>query len=345
MEKIIDVRSDTVTLPTAAMMEAIQKAPLGDDVYQDDPTVLELERLAAEVTGKEAALYVPSGTFGNQLAIFTHCQPGNEVIAGEHSHIMAHEAGAAGAIAGVQTRDVPVDHGFMDPELIEKKIRKTDNIHYPKTGLIAIENAQADGTVMQLANMADIKRLTEQYQIPVHMDGARLFNASAALGVDAKTVAGYADSVMFCVSKGLAAPIGSLLVGTEKFICGARRKRKLLGGGLRQAGILAAPGIVAIRQMTGRLQEDHDNAKKLAGLLSEIPGVCVDFTRLDINMVFFTMPVKEETVLLQKMEKQGIRMCASEEGEFRMVTNCGVNEEDTVYIAACLQEILTDGSC
>lgn len=340
MLKVIDVRSDTVTLPTPEMYDAMAHAECGDDVYEDDPTVKKLEHLAAEVTGKEAGLFVISGTFGNQLAIYTHCERGTELIVGQNAHIMAHEVGGAAVIAGVATRDIPTDHGFMDPQLIEARIRKTENIHYPRTGLIAIENAQADGTVMTLENMKEIKKLSLKYKIPVHMDGARLFNAAQALGVDAKTVAEYADSVMFCISKGLAAPIGSLLTGTGEFIEKARRKRKLMGGGLRQAGVLAAPGIIAIEKMSRRLGEDHQNAKKLAGLLGQIPAVSVDSTRLDINMVYFTMKVKNEEKLIKAMEKKGIRMCGAENGEFRMVTNYMVTSEDIDYIAKCLEEEL-----
>lgn len=339
MIKTIDVRSDTVTLPTPEMYEAMAHAICGDDVYEDDPTVKELEQLAAKVTGKEAGLFVVSGTFGNQLAIYTHCERGNELIVGQNSHIMAHEVGGAAVIAGVASRDIPTNKGFMDPKLIEERIRKTDNIHYPKTGLIAIENAQADGTVMSIENMEDIKAIGEKYNIPVHMDGARLFNAATSLGVDVKEVAKYADSIMFCISKGLAAPIGSMLVGTKEFIERARRKRKLMGGGLRQAGVLAAPGIIAIRDMTKRLEEDHANAKKLAELLDQIPNITVDKERLDINMVYFTMPVKNEDVFVAKMLEKGIKMCGSENGEFRMVTNYMVTAEDVEYIAQCVKEL------
>ncbi len=340
MNKIIDVRSDTVTLPTPEMYDAMAHAVCGDDVYEDDLTVKELEQLAADVTGKEAGLFVVSGTFGNQLAIFTHCERGDELIVGQNSHIMAHEVGGAAVIAGVATRDIPTEYGFMDPKLIEERIRKTDNIHYPKTGLIAIENAQADGTVMTVENMASIKKIAEHYGIPVHMDGARLFNAAESLNVDVKIIAGFADSIMFCVSKGLAAPIGSLLVGTKEFIEKARKKRKLLGGGLRQAGVLAAPGIIAIKEMSKRLGNDHDNAKRLANLLDEIPGVCVDKKRLLINMVYFTIKIEKEEELIEKMRKRGIQMCASENGEFRMVTNYMVTSEDVDYIAKSLEEIL-----
>lgn len=340
MEHIIDVRSDTVTLPTPEMYQAMATAVCGDDVYEDDVTVKELEALAAEVTGKEAGLFVMSGTFGNQLAILTHTNRGNEIIVGSNAHILAHEVGACGVLSAVQTREVPTDHGFMDPALIEEKIRKVYNIHYPETGLICIENAQADGTVMSIENMSDIRKLASTYNIPIHMDGARLFNAATALGVEAKEVAAYADSIMFCISKGLAAPIGSMLVGTKEFIEKARYNRKLMGGGLRQAGVIAAPGLIAIKTMSKRLKEDHDNAKLLASELSKIPQVEVDMTKLDINMVYFKMPVENEDELVKKMLECGIKMSGSENGEFRMVTNYMVSSDDVVYIAKCIAKYI-----
>lgn len=283
----IDLRSDTVTWPTAEMREAMAKAPVGDDVYGDDPTVRELELYAASLAGKEAALFVPSGTFGNQLALFTHCPRGSEVILDERCHIVQHEAGAAAVIAGVQLRAIDCANGLLDARLVEGRVRIGDDIHEPKTSLICLENAHSNGRVMRLDAMEGIRRVADRNHVPVHLDGARLFNAATALGVQAKDVTQYADSVMFCLSKGLCAPVGSMLAGTRKFVDDARRKRKLMGGGLRQAGVLAAAGLIALKEMRLRLDRDHENARNLAKLLSEIPGAKIDLSSTEINMVFF----------------------------------------------------------
>jgi len=241
----IDVRSDTVTWPTEAMRVAMASAPVGDDVYGDDPTMNELERLAAEMTGKEAAIFVPSGTFGNQLALFTWCPRGSEVILGEQCHIVQHEAGAASVIAGVQTRTIFAPNGILPVDEIEARIRG-DDIHYPSTTLICLENAHSSGRVISLDSMKEVAALAKRYGLPIHLDGARLFNAAIALGVRAADIAAHVDSVMFCLSKGLCAPIGSMLAGPRDFIEKARRKRKIMGGGMRQAGILAAAGLICV---------------------------------------------------------------------------------------------------
>ena len=316
-----DFRSDTVTLPTERMREAMFHAVVGDDVYGDDPTVKQLEEISARRLGKEAALFVPSGTFGNQLAILTHTKRGDEVILGDSCHIVMHEVGAAALISGVQLRQVPTKHGSMNPLDVKRFIR-TDDIHYPDTGLICVENAHSSGTVIKLSEMKSIYDLAKANKIPVHLDGARLFNASHALNVSPLELAEQADSIMFCLSKGLCAPVGSMLVGNKAFIDRARKNRKLLGGGLRQAGFLAAAGIVALDEMTDRLIHDHENAKMLAEGLSEIEGITVLDDRIDINMVFCKIRLKqtEETFVASLLER-GIKVNGSEEGEFRFVTN------------------------
>jgi threonine aldolase len=336
---MIDIRSDTVTKPTEAMRKAMTEAEVGDDVYGDDPTVNELERLAAEMVGKEAALFVPSGTFGNQLALFTWCKRGSEVILGEDCHIIQHEAGAASVIAGVQTRPIPGPKGIMNLDDIEKRIRGND-IHYPSTSLICMENAHSAGTVVPLEHMKAVYQLAQKHRIPRHLDGARLFNAAAALQVPAKELAAQTDSVMFCLSKGLCAPIGSMLAGPAEFIARARRNRKIMGGGMRQAGILAAAGIVALRDMTGRLKEDHRRARRLAQGLGAIPGIQVATDRLDINMVFFSIPALASTEKAARfmglLKEKGILANPPEQGNFRFVTHywIGDAEVDTI-IAAC----------
>lgn len=340
--RYIDLRSDTVTLPTEEMRKAMAEAEVGDDVYEDDPTINKLEKLAAEKVGKEAALYVPSGTFGNQLCVMTHTNRGDEIILGEDCHITLHEVGAAAVIAGVQLRTLPSQNGMLDPKQVEKAIRCEDDIHYPHTGLICVENAHGLGTVIPLENLEEIKDIGRRYNIPVHLDGARIFNAATTLGVDAKDIAKYCDSVMFCLSKGLGAPVGSMVAGTKEFIKKARKNRKLMGGGMRQAGILAAAGIIALEKMTERLIEDHENAAYLADQLSKIPGVDVKDDRLDINMVFFEMgdDIIAEQKLVEHFMKNGIKICGIEEGEWRFVTNLNVSREDIDFVIEKFKECL-----
>lgn len=340
--RYIDLRSDTVTMPTAEMRKAMAEAEVGDDVYEDDPTLNRLQELAAHMTGKEAALFVPSGTFGNQLCVMTHTNRGDEVILGKDCHIVLHEVGGAAVIAGVQLRTLESKNGMLDPAQVEKAIRPGDDIHYPHTGLICVENAHGLGTAIPLDNLKTIKMIGERYGIPVHMDGARIFNAAAALGVDAKEIAACADSVMFCLSKGLAAPVGSMVAGTKQFIEKARKNRKLMGGGMRQAGILAAAGIIALEKMTKRLHIDHENAAYLADQLSRIPGVDVKAERLDIDMVFFEMgsDVIPEQKLVDHFLKNGIKICGIEDGEWRFVTNVDVTREDIDFVLAKFRECL-----
>lgn len=340
--RYIDLRSDTVTMPTEEMRKAMAEAEVGDDVYEDDPTVNRLQELAAEMVGKEAALFVPSGTFGNQLCVLTHTRRGDEVILGEDCHIVLHEVGGAAVIAGVQLRTLKSNNGMLDPADVEAAIRPGDDIHYPHTGLICVENAHGLGTAIPVNNLQAIKKIGEEHGIPVHMDGARIFNAAVALGVDAKEIAACADSVQFCLSKGLAAPVGSLVAGTKEFIEIARKNRKLMGGGMRQAGILAAAGIIALEKMTKRLHIDHENSAYLADQLSRIPGVNVKADRLDINMVFFEMEpeVIPEQKLIDHFLKNGIKICGIEDGEWRFVTNVDVTREDIDFVLARFKECL-----
>lgn len=340
--RYIDLRSDTVTMPTEEMRKAMAEAEVGDDVYEDDPTVNRLQELAAEMVGKEAALFVPSGTFGNQLCVLTHTRRGDEVILGEDCHIVLHEVGGAAVIAGVQLRTLKSNNGMLDPADVEAAIRPGDDIHYPHTGLICVENAHGLGTAIPVNNLQAIKKIGEEHGIPVHMDGARIFNAAVALGVDAKEIAACADSVQFCLSKGLAAPVGSLVAGTKEFIEIARKNRKLMGGGMRQAGILAAAGITALEKMTKRLHIDHENSAYLADQLSRIPGVNVKADRLDINMVFFEMEpeVIPEQKLIDHFLKNGIKICGIEDGEWRFVTNVDVTREDIDFVLARFKECL-----
>ena len=261
---MIDIRSDTVTRPTDAMRAAMAQADVGDDVYGDDPTINRLEALGAQMLGKEAALFVPSGTFGNQLALFTWCRRGTEVILGDECHIVVHEAGAPSVIAGVQTRCVPNPGGVLAPQEILRRLRRQD-LHAPATSLICLENAHSAGRAVALADMDAVRAIADEWKLPVHLDGARIFNAAAALGCSARDIAARADSVMFCLSKGLCAPVGSLLAGTKEFVDAARLKRKVMGGGMRQAGILAAAGIIALNEHTKLLAAITRAPKSLRG--------------------------------------------------------------------------------
>lgn len=340
--RYIDLRSDTVTIPTDEMRKAMAEAEVGDDVYEDDPTLIKLQELAADMLGKEAALFVPSGTFGNQLCLLTHTRRGDEVILGKDCHVVLHEVGGAAVIAGVQLCTVESVNGVLNPKDIEKAIRSDDDIHYPSTGLICVENAHGLGTAIPLSILKEIKAIGEKHNIPVHMDGARIFNAAIALNVDPKEIAACADSVMFCLSKGLAAPVGSMVVGTGDFIERARKGRKLMGGGMRQAGVLAAAGIIALEKMTKRLHLDHENAAYLAEKLSLLPGINVKAERLDINMVFFEMDenMVSEKKLLEYFLEKGIKICGIEDGEWRFVTNLGVSREDIDYVIDRFSECL-----
>jgi len=337
----IDLRSDTVTWPTPAMREAMANAIVGDDVYGDDPTVRELEAYSASIAGKEAAIFVPSGTFGNQLALFTHCQRGSEVILDESCHIVQHEAGAASVIAGVQLRTIDCG-GSLDGDLIQRRIRSGDDIHEPRTGLICVENAHSNGRVIKLDKMEAIRRCADRNHVPVHLDGARLFNAAVSLGVQAKDITQYVDTVMFCLSKGLCAPVGSMLAGPRKFIDEARRKRKLMGGGLRQAGVLAAAGLIALKEMRLRLDADHDNAKRLATKLAEIPGARIDLASVEINMVFFgheKNAVIDSEAFVEFMRGKGILMNGvGADGTYRFVTHNWVTRDNIDLIANSVRE-------
>lgn len=306
---MIDLRSDTVTKPTLEMRRATFEAEVGDDVYNEDPSIIELEALTATMLGKEAAMFVSSGTQGNQIAVLTHCQPGEEIILEADSHIYYYEGASISALAGVQPRPITGNQGILDPELVETSIRE-DDIHQPETTLICLENThnRAGGAIVPLKNMKQIYGVAEKYNIPIHLDGARLFNASIATGIDAKEFAKFTDTVQVCLSKGLGAPVGSMIAGSNAFIKKARKWRKRLGGGLRQAGIIAAPGIVALKTMVNRLTEDHDNAKLLAAGLQEVQGlaienkvetniVLVNTKGIELNAARFLETLKEKNIL------------------------------------------------
>ena len=343
---MIDIRSDTVTKPTEAMRKEMAMAKVGDDVYGDDPTVIKLERLASKMLGKEAALFVPSGTFGNQLALFTWCQRGTEVLLGEESHIIQHEAGAASIIAGVQTRTITAPDGVLTRKALLERLRKQD-LHAPGTSLICIENAHSLGRSVPLSAMDEVRKIANDWKLPVHLDGARIFNAAISLGCEARDIAARADSVMFCLSKGLCAPVGSLLAGKKKFIDEARLKRKIMGGGMRQAGILAAAGIVALEGHTQKLIEDHKRAKKIALELAKIPNIIIKPRETDINLVFFKWPPAEDTKIaarvMETFKKHQILINPPHGGGFRFATHYWISDAEVETILAASREAFSEG--
>lgn len=339
--KYIDLRSDTVTMPTKAMRDAMATAEVGDDVYRDDPTTNKLEREAAIKLGKEAALFVTSGTMGNQLAIMTHTDRGDEVIVSDQAHIFIHEVGAAAVLSSVTLRQVHFDNGIFDAGRIEAAIRQ-DDIHEPRTSLICVENALANGRVVPVENMRSVYNVAKAHSLPVHLDGARVFNAAVALGVDVKELTSCCDSVSCCLSKGLCAPVGAVLAGSAEFVDRARKYRKLIGGGMRQNGILAAAGLIALNEMTKRLDVDHANAKYMAEKLSELEQVSLDMDSVQISMVFFKLDAPEELQrkLPELMLERGIKIGGRDGGEFRFVTSNDVDRNDIDRVIAELKALL-----
>lgn len=329
--KIIDLRSDTVTLPTEEMRRAMYEADVADDVYREDPTVNRLEELAAQAMEKEAALFTPSGTMSNLIAVLTHTRPSDEILLGSESHMLWYEVGGASALGGVVMRTVPNDQdGQMDPGAVAEAIR-SKNIHYPLTTLLCLENThnRCGGAVLTPEYTSTIARLAHEYKLQVHLDGARIFNAAVALDVRASELARPVDSVCFCLSKGLSAPVGSLLCGPQEFIEKARKWRKMVGGGMRQVGVIAAAGIVALQKMVSRLAEDHANARHLAYGLARIPGISVRPEKIQSNIVLFesptTMPGAE---FIQRMDAQGVKLLHRGERRVRAVTHRMVGASD-----------------
>jgi len=328
--RIVDLRSDTITLPTEEMMKAIQDAELGDDVYGEDITMNKLEKLAADKVGKEKALFVTSGTQANVISLLTHTRHGDEVILEALSHIFYYEVGAMAALGGLMVHPVPGEKGVPDPKDVENAIR-ADNIHFPRTRLLCLENTHnnAGGTVITPEQVKTLANVVKPRNIKMHLDGARVFNAAIALKTDVRRIAKEFDSVMFCLSKGLSAPVGSIVCGSEEFIERARKVRKMLGGGMRQAGILAACGIVALEKMVDRLEDDHNNARKLAEGLAEIDGISIDLDTVQTNIVIFDVSkLGDPQEFVTKLEKKGVRSLIVGENMVRMVTHRMISEED-----------------
>ena len=329
----VDLRSDTVTQPTPNMRRAMAEAKVGDDVFGEDPTVIRLEEMAAERIGKEAALFVASGTMANIVCQLAHCQRGDEMILGDQAHMFFYEQGGSSALGGIHPRPVPnLPDGRLPEAAIESAIR-VDDVHFPVTRLIALENThnRCSGNPLSLQYMQSIGALARRHGLKLHVDGARIFNAAVSLGVDARDLTADADSVSFCLSKGLCAPVGSLVCGSRDFIYRARRMRKLLGGGMRQAGILAAAGIVAMTEMVERLAEDHDNARYLAESLADIPGLRVEPDLVRTNIVFMdTGADTPAAVMVGALEQEGIRALPVGPNRIRAVTHYPIRREDIV---------------
>ena len=327
--KIIDLRSDTVTLPTDEMRQAMYEAELGDDVHREDPTVNRLEELAAQVMGKEASLFTPSGTMSNLLAVLSQTRPGDEILVGSEAHMLWYEVGGASVLGGVVIRTILNDEdGRIDPDAIEQAIRP-ENIHYPPTTLLCLENThnRCGGVVLTPEYTAAIAQLASEHGLRVHLDGARIFNAAIALNIPASELAKPVDSVSFCLSKGLSAPVGSLFCGTRESVEKARKWRKMLGGGMRQAGVIAAAGIVAIQKMVSRLAEDHASARRLADGLARIPGFTIQPEKVQTNIVNFEFPSSTPQFKPQA-EARGVKFLYRGERSVRAVTHRMVSAAD-----------------
>ena len=344
--RTVDLRSDTTTLPTDEMRQAIAESELGDDVFQGDPTVNKLQDLAAQRMGKEAALLVPSGTMANLASILTHCGRGAEVILGNRAHTYKYEKGGISAYGSIHSTQIPnQDDGTMQLEDIRDAIRGIDD-HFPVTKLICLENTHnvCGGAPLSVKYTKEVANLARAHNIKLHIDGARIFNAAVAQGVEVQELVEDADSVSFCMSKGLAAPVGSVICGSKDFIDQARGIRKGLGGGMRQAGIIAAAGIVALETMVDRLQEDHTNARLLADGIADLSGIILDPESIKTNIIYFDMDdaAMESADFLAALSTKGIQFFDTGPRRFRMVTHYGITAEDILYTIDGFKQTLAD---
>ncbi|MCL2857742.1 MAG: aminotransferase class I/II-fold pyridoxal phosphate-dependent enzyme [Oscillospiraceae bacterium] len=345
MPEIINLLSDTVTHPTEQMRKAMYEAEVGDDVVQMDPTVIKLQKLAAEKVGMEDSLFVPSGTMGNLIALMCHCPAGKEIFLEATSHINRLEGGGVARVAGLMPYQIYSDHGIINPDDLRAAIRKED-VHHPDLGMIAIENTHnfGGGTVHPIEYLKEYRNIADRYNLKFHMDGARVFNAAAYLGVDVKEIVKHTDSVQFCLSKGLSSPVGSMLAGTREFIAQALKVRKMLGGGMRQVGILAAAGIISLTQMTDRLAEDHRLAKKLAEGLSQLDGITIDLEHAQTNLIFMTFDSNSskngEYFGSEMKEKYGVLCGVRNSGSIRVVTHRQISNQDVDYVLDCARKVM-----
>ena len=340
----IDLRSDTLTTPTDTMRDAMAQAEVGDDVFGEDPTVNRLEEIAAKRVGKEAAVFVPSGTMGNLISVLTHCARGDEVILGDQSHIFLNEVGGMSALGGIHPRTVPNEpDGTLRLQAVASAIR-TPDLHHPPTRLIALENTHnyCMGSPLTTEYMNKAGELARRHGLRVHVDGARIFNAAVALGVDVGELTRDADSVMFCLSKGLSAPVGSLACGTAEFAQTARKWRKMVGGGMRQAGHLAAAGLVALNDLVDRLKEDHTHTQKLAQGLLALKGTELDSSQIKTNIIFFTLkhPTVTPERFLEGLEAEGVKILMIHSGTFRAVLHREISEDQVNRVLAVAAKLL-----
>jgi threonine aldolase len=343
MKDYIDLRSDTVTKPTPAMRKSMAEAEVGDDVFGEDPTVNALQEKVANLLGKEAALFVPSGTMGNQLSIKSHTQPGDEVIIEASSHLYNFEGGAGAALSGIQFQCLKGVRGILEVSQIEEAIRPTDH-HFPVTRLVCLENThnRGGGSIYPLEKISEIYRLVKSKGLLVHLDGARLWNASVATGIKPQEYTQWADSVSVCLSKGLGAPIGSLVAGSKPFIDRVHRFRKMFGGGMRQVGIIAAAGIYALDHHLERLKDDHQNAKRLAVGLKELKGVSIDPKHVETNIIIFDVTDTGMTSaqVTEGMKKEGVLIHALGKTQIRMVTHLDVTDQDIEIALKAFEKVL-----
>ncbi len=342
---MIDLRSDTVTLPSKEMKQFILDAPLGDDVYMEDPSINSLEEYVADLFGKENALFVPSGTMANLISVLTHCERGEEVLLGDKSHIFFYEAGGISAFGGVHSHQLHNnDDGTISLNLIRKGIRDRSNIHFPSTSLMCLENTHnlCYGATIDNHYINEVKNILNENQIKLHIDGARIFNASVSLQIPIKTLVKDADSVSCCLSKGLSSPAGSLVVGNNQFIHKARKLRKTLGGGMRQAGILAAAGMYAIQNMVERLEEDHFHAQLLSEKISLIEEINIDIDKIHTNIIFFKLNKKNmnDETFLNKLYDKNVKIDYKGNHKFRMVTHMGVSKKNILETIDIFKSIL-----
>ena len=340
---MIDFRSDTVAMPSPEMRKAMVEAPLGDDVFGDDPTTNRLLEVAAERMGKRAATFVPSGTMGNLIGVAVNARRGEELIADADSHVFHYETAGAAAVCGVQIRPIATDAGVMSPQQIVKSIRPRDDPHQPLSAAVSFENThnRHGGVVWPLDDLRAASDAAREQGLRVHLDGARIFNASVALGVEAKEIAATADTVTFCLSKGLACPIGSIFCGSPEDIEEAKRWRKRLGGGMRQVGVLAAAGLIALDHMVDRLAEDHANAHTLAEGLAEMPGVKCDLGRVQTNLVYIELTKRPASEFVDECTKRGLLSASVDSRRVRLVTHYGIDAEDIQSALKICDEVLT----
>lgn len=338
---MIDLRSDTVTRPTAAMRQAMADAQVGDDVLGDDPTVKALEQRTADILGKEAALYMPSGTMTNQVAVRTHTEPGDEIMLDANAHVFYYEAGAPAALAGVMCRLLNGTRGVFTGRDVREAIRP-QNIHFPRTKVVCIENThnRGGGSIWPIEDIADVHAAARDHGLKMHMDGARLWNASAATGIPEREYARYFDSVSVCFSKGLGAPVGSALAGSREFIDRARRFRKQFGGGMRQAGVIAAGALYALENHRDRLAEDHANAAALARGLAELPGIRVDVAGVRTNILIFDVTKMPAAEFGNRLQQNGVLVSARGASEIRAVTHLDVSHDQIAETIAIARRIL-----